>query len=512
MLATYNEAENIEAVLEEVADAAERLRARGIDLGVLLVDDQSPDGTAAIATGAARRLGLPIAVESGPKAGLGSAYVRGLRAATGSGPGPLGDGRPATFIVTLDADRQHDARQIPILLEAFLATGAGVLIGSRWVPGGASPGTSIARMVLSRVGNCTFRIVTGTHGVRDATTAFRVIDPEVARAFDHADLRVSGYAFFSSFVAVAQAGGAIVAETPITFRPRGGGQSKLTLADGIEFARNLVLIRRRVRAIRAGRAGLSPASAASGAARHDAIGAALELHRLRDARRFSHWIVDELGAGSGEAEGGVIAHVGAGIGTITAELRRRHPGSRIIAVEQAPVLRRALEAAAARHHFDVAGSLGGALAMLGPARSRPGFDTVVLTGVLEHRTDDVALLRAAHDAVRPGGKVVGLVPATPEAFGTWDHLAGHQRRYTRDALRHALEGAGLEIESISALDRLGLVIYRIAFRTLRLPTLSSTKVRLYDAIVPISRAVDRHVAPGRPGRNLVFRAARPPER
>lgn len=236
-MASYNEAGSIESVLSEVAFAAERLEPQGIALRVLLIDDKSPDRTAEIAKAKADQLGLQLEVLSGDKAGLGAALVRGFR--------HLEQARSQSdFLVTLDADGQHDARQIPGLVEGFLSRGSGVMIGSRWTRGGSSPGTSRARSLLSQGGNLAFRVITGTRGVKDATTSFRVIRPEVVSLFDPVKLRVDGYAFFSAFIALAQANGFLVHESPIVFRPRATGLSKLTLRDCGEFVVNLFAVRK----------------------------------------------------------------------------------------------------------------------------------------------------------------------------------------------------------------------------------------------------------------------------
>jgi dolichol-phosphate mannosyltransferase len=524
MLATYNEAANIDFVLDEVAQAATRLARRGVTLAVLLVDDASPDRTADLAATAAAQHGLRLRLVTGRKEGLGAAYVRGLRAATDAAPGPLGDSRPADFIVALDADRQHDARQIPSLVEAFLTTGAGVLIGSRWTRGGHSPGTGPVRTALSRAGNLAFRAVTGTRGVRDATTSFRVIDPAVAVAFDASGLRVSGYAFFSSFVAVAQASGALVAESPITFRPRGGGQSKLTAGDGIEFFRNLLTIRRTVRRISAERAGRrrsdhpapvpAPWAARQGSAWAASFGASAELAHLGMARRFVRWVVDELDAGLGDpaGDGGAerILHVGAGIGTFTRELHRRRPGADLLAIEAAPGPARSLATAAREHGFEARRTDAAELLAERELAGAPGFDAVVVTNVLEQLADDVDGLRTLAHLVRPGGRLAVVASAGPAAYGTMDHLAGHHRRYSAETLRSAMEGAGLEVELVRPIDALGLVIYRLAYRVLRISSLRRPQVLAYDSLlVPLSRARERHGRPPLQGKNLVAVARRP---
>jgi glycosyltransferase AglD len=246
VMASYNEAGSIGGVLNEVSEAIEQLHRQGVEVDVLLVDDNSPDGTATIAAAAAVQKGIRLEVLTGKKEGLGAALVRGFRHLEAQGV-------HRDFIVTLDADGQHDARQIPGLVEGFLSRGSGVMIGSRWVRGGSSPGTPPARAWLSKGGNLAFRVITGTRRVKDGTTSFRVIRPEVASLFDPAKLHVDGYAFFSAFIALAQANGYSIDESPIVFRPRFAGQSKLTLRDCREFLFNLFLVRKVAHVARATR-------------------------------------------------------------------------------------------------------------------------------------------------------------------------------------------------------------------------------------------------------------------
>lgn len=241
-MASYNEHRAIAPVLAEIEEAARALAPSGITLSVLLVDDTSPDGTAQVATATAQQLGLTFDVLIGERRGIGHAMLRGLNHAL------LDDG--LDFIVTLDADGQHDGRQIPDLVRANLARGSGMTIGSRWTRGGSSPGTSWYRSTLSRTGNAMARGITGLRGVRDATTSFRVYTPEVARLLKPEHLRVEGYGFFSAFVAIAQAHGFTIDEVPINFRPRYSGMSKLTTRDMVDFFRNLFTVRTQVRQIR----------------------------------------------------------------------------------------------------------------------------------------------------------------------------------------------------------------------------------------------------------------------
>ena len=247
MLATYNEADSIRPVLAEIEEAVEVMQRADIHLRILLVDDSSPDDTAAIAQVEADRLQIHLEVLSGTKAGLGRAILRGLEFGLAMTP-------PPDFFINLDADGQHDARQIPDLVRAHLARGSDITIGSRWTRGGTSPGTPPSRIVLSRAGNWLVRLITGLRGVRDATTSFRVIEPQVARVFSPESLRVEGYGFFSAFIALSQARGFKIDEVPINFRPRYSGVSNLTGKELVDFFGNLFRVRAEAKQLRAIRA------------------------------------------------------------------------------------------------------------------------------------------------------------------------------------------------------------------------------------------------------------------
>jgi 2-polyprenyl-3-methyl-5-hydroxy-6-metoxy-1,4-benzoquinol methylase len=519
MMATYNEASNIESVLLEVIEAAGALHATGIDLAVLLVDDNSPDGTAKIARDIAELHDLRMRVVSGTKAGLGAAVLRGLQAAT-EPAGPFDDNRPADFIVTLDADRQHDARQIPNLVEAFLGRGSGILIGSRWTKGGASPGTTPLRMLISKGGNAAFRLITGTQAVQDATTSFRVIRPEIASNFGDTGLNIGGYAFFSSFIAVAQASGWPIHEEPIVFRPRGGGQSKLTGKDCVDFFTNLFRIRKTVRRLRAAR-GQAPVLqtgnhfppvpvGASGRAdfRASTFGAFAELESLSHARRSIEWIVDEIEP----AIGNRIVDVGAGIGSLTAEIRRRRPGASLLAIDPALNMSRALAATGRSSSFEVRLERSDDIVQRIASGEIETFDTVIYSNVLQHIADDEAELRTASNLLHPDGNLILVVPAAPWAYGTMDHLSGHYRRYKERELVELLERTGFDIAAHRYLDPVGLLPYWFAYRVLGIVSLRQRHVAIYDRVLtPLSRLVQKIVPTPPSGRNLLVIARRPRE-
>lgn len=207
---TYEEVANIDALCEAV-------RAALPDAELLIIDDNSPDGTADRARSAAERLGRIEVVSQAGKGGLGAAYRAGFSAALERG---------ADVCVQMDADLSHD----PAALRALVANvelGADLAIGSRYVPGGRTLDWPWQRRALSRWGN---RYAAGVLGlaVNDATAGFRAYSTDALRRMDFATVQADGYGFQVEMThRLVRIGGRIV-EFPITFRERVAGESKLS--------------------------------------------------------------------------------------------------------------------------------------------------------------------------------------------------------------------------------------------------------------------------------------------
>jgi len=207
---TYNEMENIQAFL-----AAVRAAVPAAD--VLVVDDNSPDGTGALAEQTAAELGRVKVLHRPGKQGLGSAYRNGFTVALDEG---------YDVIVSMDVDFSHDPAVIPDLLAAIDA-GADAVIGSRYVAGGATADWPVHRRLLSRWGNRYTGVVLGL-GVRDATSGFRAYRATAMRDIDPATTTAEGYAFLTELVRRLVVKGHPVREVPIEFRDREFGTSKMS--------------------------------------------------------------------------------------------------------------------------------------------------------------------------------------------------------------------------------------------------------------------------------------------
>jgi dolichol-phosphate mannosyltransferase len=228
---TYNECENVQALIPALE---EQLRLLPHAAHILVVDDNSPDGTGA-AVRALMQSRPNLHLLTGEKQGLGAAYIRGMRHALTA--------LAADLVVEMDADFSHDPADLPRLLKAVEAP-VDFVIGSRYVPGGSIPSTwAWHRRLNSRGGNLLARYVAGLYRVRDCTAGFRVIRASVLRRIDFAALRVRGYAFQIALLHQAVRLGARVQEIPVHFADRRFGESKLGLRDIIEFLLNAWWIR-----------------------------------------------------------------------------------------------------------------------------------------------------------------------------------------------------------------------------------------------------------------------------
>ncbi len=207
---TYNERENITTFLGAV-------RAAVPQADVLVVDDNSPDGTGALAEQAAAELGQVKVLHRPGKQGLGSAYRNGFTVALDEG---------YDVVVSMDVDFSHDPTVIPTLV-AEIEAGADAVIGSRYVPGGATADWPVHRRLLSRWGNRYTGVVLGL-GVRDATSGFRAYRASALRDIEPASTAAEGYAFLTELVRRLVVRGHPVREVPIVFRDRELGTSKMS--------------------------------------------------------------------------------------------------------------------------------------------------------------------------------------------------------------------------------------------------------------------------------------------
>jgi dolichol-phosphate mannosyltransferase len=212
VLPTYNEAENVEPLITSVRERLPPSRR------VLVVDDDSPDGTGEIADRLAARHDDVSVLHRHVKQGLGPAYLAGFRQALAGG---------AELIIEMDADFSHDPAYLPELLDA--AGGADLVLGSRYVPGGGVRDWGPLRRLISRGGSAYARIMLGV-GIRDLTGGFKCFRRRVLEAIDLDSIETRGYAFQVETTYRALVAGFRVVEIPIVFSDRHRGSSKMSKA------------------------------------------------------------------------------------------------------------------------------------------------------------------------------------------------------------------------------------------------------------------------------------------
>jgi dolichol-phosphate mannosyltransferase len=212
---TYNEAKTLPSALAA-------LRSLVPDADILVADDNSPDGTGALADEAAAADPAVHVLHRPGKRGLGQAYLAGF---------DWGLERGYEVLVEMDADGSHRAVDLPALIAAL--DHADVAIGSRWVPGGVVVNWPWYREVLSRGGNAYARVLLAIP-VRDATAGFRAYRCDALRAIDLTSVDSQGYCFQIDLTRRALAAGLRVVEVPITFVERTHGESKMSQAIMVE--------------------------------------------------------------------------------------------------------------------------------------------------------------------------------------------------------------------------------------------------------------------------------------
>jgi dolichol-phosphate mannosyltransferase len=222
-LPTYNERENVERMVRALAE-------QGVN--VLVIDDNSPDGTGEIADRLAAELDSVSVLHREQKQGLGPAYLAGFRRALDEG---------AEFVLEMDCDFSHDPADVARLIRAA-EEGSDLVLGSRYVPGGSIPNWGLVRRIISR-GGCLYAQVWLQVRVRDLTGGFKCYRRRVLESLDLDAIHSKGYAFQIETTYRALRKGFRVDEVPITFVDREDGGSKMSRSIVLEAIWKVPLIR-----------------------------------------------------------------------------------------------------------------------------------------------------------------------------------------------------------------------------------------------------------------------------
>ena len=222
-LPTYNERENLEAMLRALEP---------LGVAVLVIDDNSPDGTGELADRLAAELDFVSVLHRERKQGLGPAYLAGFRQVLAS---------DADYVLELDCDFSHDPADVPRLLAACEA-GADLALGSRYVPGGGTANWGLARRIVSWGGSFYARVLLGV-SIRDLTGGFKCFRRHVLESLDLDAIESKGYAFQIETTYRVLRKGFTIVEVPIRFVDRTEGESKMTRGIFLEAVRKVPLLR-----------------------------------------------------------------------------------------------------------------------------------------------------------------------------------------------------------------------------------------------------------------------------
>ena len=209
VIPTYNEADNIRIIVDRVRQATPAV-------DILIADDNSPDGTGAIADELAAADPAVQVMHRAGKQGLGAAYIAGFH---------WGIERGYDAVVEMDADGSHQPEQLPLLLDALAEADA--VIGSRYVRGGKVVNWPVSRQLISKIGNLYVRVVLGMP-VRDATAGYRTYRMPVLDKIELEKAASQGYCFQVEGSWRSHKSGCRLVEVPITFVERERGQSKMS--------------------------------------------------------------------------------------------------------------------------------------------------------------------------------------------------------------------------------------------------------------------------------------------
>ena len=212
---TYNERDRLPDLVKAVFDA---YQAGGVEGDLIIVDDNSPDGTGAVADDLATRFPIKVVHRAG-KLGLGTAVVEGFNASD------------AEFVGVIDADLSHPPALVPKMLQAMRDTGADLVIGSRYIPGGGTGDWPFSRELMSRFACLLAR---GLTPVRDVTSGFFLIRRDRAKG-----VTISAGGFKICLELLIRSAPTLVVEVPYVFRTRTAGESKMNLKEALGYLKQL---------------------------------------------------------------------------------------------------------------------------------------------------------------------------------------------------------------------------------------------------------------------------------
>jgi glycosyltransferase involved in cell wall biosynthesis len=418
-------------------------------LEVVVVDDRSTDGTWEVLGQVAAEDHRVVLLRHDTNQGKGAAIRTAVARATGD------------ISIVHDADLEYDPEDIPALLLPFAREGADSVFGSRYLSAPYRRALMHRHTLINKALTALSNWFTDLH-LTDVETCYKAVTTTLLQSIP---LRSDDFRFEVELVAKLAKRRARVFEAPIRYVPRTHAEGKKIKArDGLLAL--MAMLRFWL---------------VDDLYKEDEYGSHI-LVELERATRFNLWLGRVLRPFVGDR----VLEVGAGIGTLTNQFI---PRELYVASDINPHYLRYLKAYAVGKPYLRVVKVDAAEP--DDFRDMQGeFDTALIVNVLEHVAEEAAL-RNLHAALRPGGRVVVLVPQHPRLMGTLDEALGHRRRYRPDSLKAALSAAGFEVERVFDFNRVSVPGWWLNGRVLRRKTFSRVQLKLLDTAMPLLRRVDR---------------------
>lgn len=457
LIPVYNERYLIGECLKRVVAAP---LPPGVEREIIVVDDGSTDGSGrVIREAAAAHPGLISVLRHETNGGKGAAIKTAIDAAVGD------------VILIQDGDLEYDPSDYPALLEPILSGRADAVFGSRF--------SGDRRRVLNfwhTQGNRALTLASNMFTGLDLTDMWTSCKVILAPFVKGMPLRCKGFCVEPELISKLAKKRCRIYEVPISYHGRDYDEGKKTGArDAVESLAVIVLF-----------------WLYDDLYGDDRLGQRI-LDQLDKATRFNDWMADAVRGSLGDK----VLEIGGGIGNLTAKLCRRDT---YYVTDNDPLYCLHLE----RRFAGRPGVKVLKVDITAPADFRPllcSVDTVVCLNVLEHIDDDLAALKNLRSSLRPGGRLILLVPNLPWAYGSIDELVGHRRRYLRPQLHALLQDAGLTVESISDFNRVSLPAWVLNGRVLKRKGFGRVQLKLFDSFVWLFRRIDRFLP--WPGQSLI---------